>query len=254
MKKFLTLFLISTCSLLAFAQDVIITKDKEQIQAKVLEVSKDEIKYKKFNYQDGPSYIIDVDEILTIAYENGDVEVYDKDFIEEKNEIIQTKAEALLMKEAKYGTFVKEDGFYYLNSNTGSTRMDKEAYFNFIMNNCPEAYNSYQKGNRLWKAGLGLLGGGLGAMLLIGTPLYVVGLSSVYYDDYDYAGVNCLIAGAVFISVGSIATTGSIPLLIVGGIKRNNSHEVYNDRCKRTEDLTFTVNAKANGIGLALNF
>ena len=88
MNKFLTLLLFVTISIVSFAQDIIITKDKERIQAKILEVSKDEIKYKKFTYQDGPVFSFDIDEIVTVAYENGEVEIYDEDTIEEKNEMI----------------------------------------------------------------------------------------------------------------------------------------------------------------------
>jgi hypothetical protein len=148
--------LLVILSSLSFAQDIIITKDKERIQAKILEVSQDEIKYKKFTYQDGPIFSIDIDEVVTVAYENGEVEVYDEETIEEKNEIIQAKAEALRKQEAMYGTFVKEDDFYYLYDRDKTTKMDKKAYLEFIQNNCPEAYRNYQKGNKLWKAGLGM--------------------------------------------------------------------------------------------------
>ena len=258
MKKSLTLLLLVILSSLSFAQDIIITKDKERIQAKILEVSKDEIKYKKFTYQDGPIFSIDIDEVVTVAYENGEVEVYDEETIEEKNEIIQAKAEALRKQEAMYGTFVKEDDFYYLYDRDKTTKMDKKAYLEFIQNNCPEAYRNYQKGNKLWKAGLGMLGSGLGMTLLVGTPLYVVGVSKMVNYDYGHrqynVGVNCTVAGSVFLSVGALTTAGSIPLLVVGGIKRNNSHEVYNDHCKNPQYLSFSVNAKANGVGLALNF
>lgn len=246
MNKFLTLLLFVTISIVSFAQDIIITKDKERIQAKILEVSKDEIKYKKFTYQDGPVFSIDIDEIVTVAYENGEVEIYDEETIEEKNEMIQAKAEALRKQEAMYGTLIKEDDLYYLCDRDKRTKMDKEAYLEFIQDNCPEAYKSYKTGNRLWKAGFGLLGSGLGMTLLMGTPLYVFGIL-----EPDEA---CLRAGVFFLTMGSLATSGSIPLLVVGGIKRNNSHEVYNDHCKNPQYLSFSVNAKANGVGLALNF
>lgn len=246
MNKFLTLLLFVTISIVSFAQDIIITKDKERIQAKILEVSKDEIKYKKFTYQDGPVFSIDIDEIVTVAYENGEVEIYDEETIEEKNEMIQAKAEALRKQEAMYGTLIKADDLYYLCDRDKRTKMDKEAYLEFIQDNCPEAYKSYKTGNRLWKAGFGLLGSGLGMTLLVGTPLYVFGILE---DDEEYR-----IAGSVFLTMGSLATSGSIPLLVVGGIKRNNSHEVYNDHCKNPQYLSFSINAKANGVGLALNF
>ena len=246
MNKFLTLLLFVTISIVSFAQDIIITKDKERIQAKILEVSKDEIKYKKFTYQDGPVFSIDIDEIVTVAYENGEVEIYNEETIEEKNEMIQAKAEALRKQEAMYGTLIKADDLYYLCDRDKRTKMDKEAYLEFIQDNCPEAYKSYKTGNRLWKAGFGLLGSGLGMTLLVGTPLYVFGILE---DDEEYR-----IAGSVFLTMGSLATSGSIPLLVVGGIKRNNSHEVYNDHCKNPQYLSFSINAKANGVGLALNF
>ena len=246
MNKFLTLLLFVTISIVSFAQDIIITKDKERIQAKILEVSKDEIKYKKFTYQDGPVFSIDIDEIVTVAYENGEVEIYNEETIEEKNEMIQAKAEALRKQEAMYGTLIKEDDLYYLCDRDKRTKMDKEAYLEFIQDNCPEAYKSYKTGNRLWKAGFGLLGSGLGMTLLVGTPLYVFGI----LEDYE----EYRIAGSVFLTMGSLATSGSIPLLVVGGIKRNNSHEVYNDHCKNRQYLSFSINAKANGVGLALNF
>lgn len=246
MNKFLTLLLFVTISIVSFAQDIIITKDKERIQAKILEVSKDEIKYKKFTYQDGPVFSIDIDEIVTVAYENGEVEIYNEETIEEKNEMIQAKAEALRKQEAMYGTLIKEDDLYYLCDRDKRTKMDKEAYLEFIQDNCPEAYKSYKKGNRLWKAGFGLLGSGLGMTLLVGTPLYVFGI----LEDYE----EYRIAGSFFLTMGSLATSGSIPLLVVGGIKRNNSHEVYNDHCKNPQYLSFSINAKANGVGLALNF
>lgn len=246
MNKFLTLLLFVTISIVSFAQDIIITKDKERIQAKILEVSKDEIKYKKFTYQDGPVFSIDIDEIVTVAYENGEVEIYNEETIEEKNEMIQAKAEALRKQEAMYGTLIKEDDLYYLCDRDKRTKMDKEAYLEFIQDNCPEAYKSYKTGNRLWKAGFGLLGSGLGMTLLVGTPLYVFGI----LEDYE----EYRIAGSAFLTMGSLATSGSIPLLVVGGIKRNNSYEVYNDHCKNPQYLSFSINAKANGVGLALNF
>ncbi len=264
MNKLLTLLLLFVfISAASFAQDIIVTKDKERIQAKILEVSKDEIKYKKFTYQDGPIFAIDIDEVVTVAYENGEVEIYDEENIEKKNEMVQAKAEALRKQEALYGTFIKEDDVYYLCDRDKTTKMDQKAYIQFIQDNCPEAYRSYQKGNKLWKAGLGMLGGGLGMTLLLGTPLYVVGISKMVNYDYDHTqydhtqynvGVGCGVAGSVFLTVGLLATAGSIPLLVVGGIKRNNSYEVYNDHCKNPQYLSFSINAKANGVGLALNF
>ena len=57
--------------LLLNAQDVITKRNGTEVQAKVLEVSSAEIKYKRFDNQGGPTYILPVSDIRMIRYENG---------------------------------------------------------------------------------------------------------------------------------------------------------------------------------------
>lgn len=54
-----------------YSQDLIVKKDGEEIKSKVMEVSGDEIKYKMWDYQDGPVYRISASEIFMIKYQNG---------------------------------------------------------------------------------------------------------------------------------------------------------------------------------------
>ena len=65
------------CSTSVFAQDVIVKKDGSTILSKVLEVNTDNIKYKKFSNQNGPTYTINKSEIMSINYENGDKDTFD---------------------------------------------------------------------------------------------------------------------------------------------------------------------------------
>lgn len=64
-----------------FSQDVIVLKDKasDEIQVKVLEVTKKNVKYKKWSYQDGPTFTLDVDKILAIKYQNGEMQDFAKE-------------------------------------------------------------------------------------------------------------------------------------------------------------------------------
>ena len=62
-----------------FSQDKIFLYTGEHIDAKVLEVTVSEIKYKKFNYLEGPTIIISKSEIVMIIYENGDKDVFAKE-------------------------------------------------------------------------------------------------------------------------------------------------------------------------------
>lgn len=49
---------ILLCVTVSWAQDVIVTTDAKKIEAKILEVSKSEIKYKESDNPDGPTFIL----------------------------------------------------------------------------------------------------------------------------------------------------------------------------------------------------
>lgn len=71
-----SLLLLALCPAFAFGQDLIVKKDGDVIQAKVLKVGTAEVEYKKWNNQDGPLYSIEVSNILSINYENGEKEKF----------------------------------------------------------------------------------------------------------------------------------------------------------------------------------
>jgi hypothetical protein len=68
----ITIFTLSSC----FSQDIITTKASDDIKVKVLEVTTSEVKYKKFDNQDGPTFSLLKSEILMIRYENGSKDVF----------------------------------------------------------------------------------------------------------------------------------------------------------------------------------
>ena len=55
----------------AIAQDLIILKDGNIIEAKITEISTTEIRYKRFTHLDGPTVVISAADVLSIRYENG---------------------------------------------------------------------------------------------------------------------------------------------------------------------------------------
>ena len=76
MKKVLLTFslLLVTCILLA--QDFIYRNNGKEIQAKVIEITIDLIKFRKFDFLDGPIYNISKSDVFMIVYENGQREVF----------------------------------------------------------------------------------------------------------------------------------------------------------------------------------
>lgn len=59
-----------------FSQDRINKVNGDIIQAKVLEVSADEVRYKRYSNPDGPVYVLGKNEISEITYQNGEREVF----------------------------------------------------------------------------------------------------------------------------------------------------------------------------------
>ena len=76
MKKII-LFFALFAYLNANAQDVIVMKDGSTILSKVIEVNKNDIKYKKTSNINGPTYTINISELISINYENGEKDVFD---------------------------------------------------------------------------------------------------------------------------------------------------------------------------------
>lgn len=68
----------------AQAQDKIYKKGGEVIEAKIIEIGVDEIKYRLFNVADGPVYTIEKDRIIKVIYDNGRVETYQSNFKDEE--------------------------------------------------------------------------------------------------------------------------------------------------------------------------
>jgi len=58
----------------ALSQDVILKKDNTTVLSKILEVTTTEIKYKKWSNQEGPTYSISRCEVVSINYQNGEVD------------------------------------------------------------------------------------------------------------------------------------------------------------------------------------
>ncbi len=78
MKKQLILAAALLCAASAAeAQDLIVKRNAqaEEIPAKVIEVGKDQIRYRKFSNPEGPIYTISRSEVFFIRYENGEKEV-----------------------------------------------------------------------------------------------------------------------------------------------------------------------------------
>lgn len=88
MKKFiLSLALVLAASLGALAQDIIILRNSEKIEAKIVEISSTEIAYKKADYVDGPTFRLDISEVSSVIYANGDVQAFNEEPRKEQGKV-----------------------------------------------------------------------------------------------------------------------------------------------------------------------
>ncbi|MCM1355942.1 MAG: hypothetical protein NC212_06015 [Staphylococcus sp.] len=70
-------------AVVGYAEDVIVKKDGSTVLSKIVEITATEIKYKKYPYLDGPTYVMEKNEVNYITYENGQ-----KEYFEERNTVL----------------------------------------------------------------------------------------------------------------------------------------------------------------------
>ncbi|MDL2256842.1 porin family protein [Bacteroidales bacterium OttesenSCG-928-I14] len=76
-----------SCFTVLNAQDVIVQNNGEEIKAKVTEVNIEDVKYKRFGNESGPTYTLSKSDIFMIKYENGEKDLFntnDKPDIQEQ--------------------------------------------------------------------------------------------------------------------------------------------------------------------------
>lgn len=84
MKKTLSLIAFAVSSFALNAQDILVRKSGEAENVKVLEISPTEIKFKKSNNPDGPTFIEKRSNLYSIKYQNGEVQLFNEKVKSEK--------------------------------------------------------------------------------------------------------------------------------------------------------------------------
>lgn len=69
--KIYLFFLVFMSSIMMMAQDVIVLKTGDLIKSQIIEIGEDNVKYKKWENIDGPTYTLSIMKILSINYQNG---------------------------------------------------------------------------------------------------------------------------------------------------------------------------------------
>jgi hypothetical protein len=94
MKYLIVLFL--SLSTLSYSQDILVKINGDSISAKIHEIGLNEIKFKKFNNQEGPQYIVSKKEVSKIIFNNGEVEHFS--IIEENKDLTIEELKEIIIK------------------------------------------------------------------------------------------------------------------------------------------------------------
>lgn len=173
----LGLFFIST----AYSQDVITKSNGDEINAKIIEVTQTEIKYKKFDHLDGPIYTLSLSEVFMVKYENGTKEIFSQDDKSKINKLPEGVRPGMMYKELK--------GIYDYNLYTPQYSDPHNLYAAGICSFLIPGLGQMISGEV--GRGLGFLGGAVGCTLLYGIGGAMV-VGSV--DPYDNS-INTAMAG-----------------------------------------------------------
>ena len=245
-KKLLILATLLLSSMFVFAQDIIVTKDSKRIDAKVLEVNINDIKYKDWTNQDGPTYTLLKSDIASIIYQNGKVETF-------SNAPVQPTPSGKHTGNAPQGMSLSM--FESMND-----REQDEYFEKYVGGNI---YKTFHSGVKLKRTAIGLLIPGLvlSTAGLVCTIVGAVNDSYYYYDgyynDYYYYDEGALIAGLVLFPIGQALVIASIPVGAVGGGKKKHAqNEFRNTYFKDTSmktSLDFGI-TQHGGVGFMLKF
>ena len=132
MKKIIMLCVAIIATTMLLAQDVIVTTDSKKIEAKIVEVSSQQVKYVDFNNQEGPTFVLGTDEISSIIFSNGQVKVYEHN----------TPKSIVVQSDVRNEYVLRQGNKYYYDGKM----MKGDVYANFLKDNCTEAYHKYKQG------------------------------------------------------------------------------------------------------------
>lgn len=236
----------------AFAQDIIHTLDGRSIEAKILEISEEDILYKAFDNVDGPDYRMSVNRIARIVFENGKEQVFAPATLFSQNPYVYDF----------YGPLEYRRGHFYDHRG----RLYEEQLRDYLG---VSLYGSdYLKARNQLGGGICLTfsGAGILAASVIGGAFQAdfnartarMRANSAFFgheSPYSSSGEMTLyIVGGI---VGAACLGVGIPLWVKGNKKMNAIADDYNRRYgNKAYGSTATLNlgATGNGVGLALKF
>ena len=129
MKKVIIIAL-SLAALNVAAQDIIVMRNGDEVEAKVTKVGTTEVEYHKWSNQDGPVYTVAKSDVFMVKYKNGEKDVFNK-VPEQSNSAVKSESSAPQYVEAVPAANNQELISMYnqeINTNLGEQNGKKEVF------------------------------------------------------------------------------------------------------------------------------
>ena len=222
-KNFLAIVICFVIGATIFAQDKILLKNGNEIQSVVQEVGFNEIKYKRFDNLNGPTYIVKKIEINQIVYENGTMDFFGptspSEQTDTQQEIILNKVESVL---------------YYSRGVCQNELKLKPEYVRAIMFDNRPAFRRYNFGRTLYVTGQ-----------IIAYPSALIFLLDLGFNDYS---------DGTALTIGALGTAGGLIMFLCGKQMIKNSIQLYNFQTKNSTTCVIDFCFDSAGLKLSLNF
>jgi hypothetical protein len=238
MKKLIGFFVFFFVAFSARAVDVMITKDNRTIRGEVVEITDTEVKYRK----EGSSVLFSTlkENFNLIVLQNGEV----INFVSPATEDSELTSSSSFQLDSIYRVRRGAVSHFF----QGENRISRREYEQITKAFCPDAYQMYAEGRRLYRSSkivMGLSLGTLGVGMIVGLV---------------YSGME---RGNYSVAVPvSITAVGVIELCASAGMRQKGlkleaeSMELFNQRClKETSAAVVPAIVVSDlGLGLALRF
>ncbi len=238
MKKLIGFFVFFFVAFSARAVDVMITKDNRTIRGEVVEITDTEVKYRK----EGSSVLFSTlkENFNLIVLQNGEV----INFVSPATDDSELTSSSSLQLDSIYRVRRGAVSHFFL----GENRISRREYEQITKVFCPDAYQMYAEGRRLYRSSkivMGLSLGTLGVGMIVGLVY-----SGMEHGNYSVA-----------VPV-SITAVGIIELCASAGMRQKGlkleaeSMELFNQRCLKESSAAVVpaIVVSDLGLGLALRF
>ena len=202
----------TTCFIILFfsgikvgsAQDIITFRTGSTVEAKIIEITANEIKYKHFDNLEGPMHIAPKGDVALIKYRNGEEEVFTTNLVvnnhskDAQNKNLANADSSLFIPEAMAKFGGPRFGLTYLTAGTLANRLDESGKGPFI------TQFGWQFEKRMFNMDKGPCGilelitlvGGMEQGLFLPSASLLVGMRSGGNESVEFAvGPNISVAG-----------------------------------------------------------